>query len=142
MKYLLVLLFTLPLIATAEIYKWTDDSGRVHFGDSPSKKDNAEKVTVEINSYEHVSYENIEFYSGLDAERVTMFSTSWCGYCKKARHYFQSNGINYIEYDIEKSKQAKRMYDSIGGKGVPVILHGKKRMNGFSAAGFERIFGK
>lgn len=69
-----------------------------------------------------------------------MYATSWCGYCKKARSYFKEKGISYIEYDIEKNERAKRMYDLLGGKGVPVILVGKKRLNGFSVAGFEDIY--
>jgi glutaredoxin-like YruB-family protein len=69
-----------------------------------------------------------------------MYSTAWCGYCKKARKYFTSKGIAFIEYDIEKNARAKRDYDALGGKGVPVILVGKKRMNGFSPQGFDRIY--
>lgn len=39
MKTLLAfLLLLLSLPATAEIYKWTDASGRVHFGDKPTDK--------------------------------------------------------------------------------------------------------
>ncbi|MFT5419606.1 MAG: glutaredoxin-like YruB-family protein [Candidatus Endobugula sp.] len=70
-----------------------------------------------------------------------MYSTAWCGYCKKARKYFTSKGIAFIEYDIEKNARAKRDYDALGGKGVPVILVGKKRMNGFSPQGFDRLYG-
>lgn len=44
------------------------------------------------------------------------------------------------EYDIEKDAQARREYDALGARGVPVILVGKKRMNGFSAAGFEKLY--
>ena len=66
--------------------------------------------------------------------------TAWCGYCKKAKKYFQKKGIPFVEYDIEKNARAKRDYDAIGGKGVPVIVMGKKRMNGFSVAGFERFY--
>lgn len=140
MRNLFLVLLFIPFFCFAEIYKWTDENGNVHFGDSPKEETKAEKVVVEVNSYEHVSYDNVEFYQGAESKRVTMYATSWCGYCRKARHYFQQNGISYIEYDIEKDERAKRMYDLLGGKGVPVILVGKKRMNGFSAAGFERIY--
>lgn len=138
--YLFIVIFFIPFSGFAEIYTWEDENGGIHFGDSPKKKDNAEKVIVEINSYEHVSYDNVEFYQGSESKQVTMYATSWCGYCKKARNYFKENGISYIEYDIEKDEGAKKMYDSLGGKGVPVILVGKKRMNGFSVEGFERIY--
>jgi glutaredoxin len=140
MRILLVFLVAVSLPSFAEIYKWVDESGRVHYGDSPRKSDNAEKVTVRINSYESVTYGEIGAYGEYGAERVVMYSTSWCGYCKKARQYFEKNNIRFTEYDIEKDRRAKHQYDQLGGKGVPVILVGKKRMNGFSEAGFERIY--
>ena len=45
-----------------------------------------------------------------------------------------------MEYDIEKSSKGKRLYQDLGATGVPVILVGKQRMNGFSEAGFELIY--
>ena len=124
----------------AEIYKWSDKKGDVHFGDSPPEKQQVEKVNVEINSYEHATYEHVDFYKGENSNRVTMYSTSWCGYCKKARAYFRDHKISYIDYDIEKDERAKRMYDLLGATGVPVILVGKTKMQGFSASKFERIY--
>lgn len=140
MKQLVYILILVPLFSFAEIYKWKDASGRVHYGDSPSAKENAEQIVLDDNSYEHVTYDDGAAYDRGSTQRVVMYSTSWCGYCKKARKYFQQEKINYVEYDIEKDERARRLYDMIGGKGVPVILVGKKRLNGFSVAGFERIF--
>lgn len=45
-RILLVLMMMLPLLCTAEIYQWTDDSGRTHFGDKPKDKEKAEQVSV------------------------------------------------------------------------------------------------
>ncbi len=136
--FIVLLLFVHADPALAEVYKWVDDSGKVHFSDAPFDSKSAEKVDIEINSYEHPSNEDTS--SDLDKKHVTMYATSWCGYCKKARNYFKANDINYTEYDIEKSRRAKTQYDALGGRGVPVILIGDKRMNGFNAAGFERIY--
>jgi glutaredoxin len=123
----------------AEIYKWTDEQGRTHFGDVENERYNAEAVTVEVNSYESVTYSFLgKAIPG--SEKVQMFSTETCVYCKKAKNYFKSKGIAFVEYDIEKDAAAKRRYDALGGKGVPVILVGTKRMNGFSVSGFERIY--
>ena len=69
-----------------------------------------------------------------------MYSTDWCGYCKKARKYFGRNGISFTDYDIEKDAEARKRYQEIGAAGVPVILVGNKRMNGFSEGAFERIY--
>lgn len=136
---LLCLLF--PALGAAEIYKWVDESGQIHFGDKPEDKESAERVNIEINSYKMVTYDDIDFYQKSEIDKqVVMYATSWCGYCKKARNYFKKNSISYVEYDIEKDSHAKRRYDALGGKGVPVILVGQKRMNGFSVDGFERIY--
>jgi len=47
--------------------------------------------------------------------------TDWCGYCRKAREYLHSLGVNLIEYDIEKDKGKREEMHKRGGKGVPLI---------------------
>ena len=71
---------------------------------------------------------------------VVLYATSWCPYCKKAREYFKANNVQYLEYDIEKDEQAKRMYDLVGGSGVPVILVNGKKIQGFNRAKFEALY--
>ena len=66
--------------------------------------------------------------------KVVLYSTTWCGYCKKARDYFLDQGIAFSEYDVEKSTRGRRDYARLGGKSVPIILVGKTRINGFSVA--------
>lgn len=123
--------------AQAEIYKWIDASGKVHFSDEKPEHLQAEELNPEINTFSSVSYDLSIFDTG---GKVIMYSTSWCSYCKKARRYFRKNNIAYVEYDIEKDTRARRQYKRMGATGVPVILVGKKRMNGFSASGFEKIY--
>ena len=139
MKYTTLLLLVLVSVASAQIYTWTDENGAIHFGDNPKNPAQARAVNVEPNVVESASGGQ-KAPDGDSAKRVTMYATSWCGYCNKARQYFRAKGIDYIEYDIEKDERARRMYDALGGKGVPVILVGKKRLNGFSEAGFNRIY--
>ena len=69
-----------------------------------------------------------------------MYSTSWCGYCKKAALHFRKNNIPFTEHDIEKSEQAAKEYKKLNGRGVPIILIGDQRMNGFNASAFDRIY--
>ncbi len=64
--------------------------------------------------------------------RVVMYATDWCGYCKKARQYFAENGIDYVEFDIEKDRSAQRDFDTLLGSGTPLLYHGYARMVGFN----------
>ena len=123
--------------AFAEIYKWTDVNGNVHFSDQKPSHLESKEVNLKINTYKGVSYDVSIFDTG---KKVVMYSTNWCAYCKKAKKYFKRKGIRFTEYDIEKNSKAKRQYNKMGAKGVPVILVGSKRMNGFSEKGFERIY--
>lgn len=47
LKQALILASLLPALATAEIYKWTDASGKVHFSDKPPAGVKAEKKTYQ-----------------------------------------------------------------------------------------------
>lgn len=132
------LLFTMmPLSLAADMYRWVDESGRVHYSDQPPPRQPAETIELRINSYESVTYAD----SSADTGRtVVMYSASWCGVCRKAKRYFEENGIAYTAYDIETSSKGKADFRRLGARGVPVILVGRQRMNGFSVAGFEKLY--
>jgi glutaredoxin len=70
---------------------------------------------------------------------VKMYATSWCPYCAKARAYFARRNIAYVEVDIETSKEGRAEYDRLGARGIPVILVGPQRMNGFSEARLSQL---
>ncbi|MFI4981078.1 MAG: DUF4124 domain-containing protein [Nevskiales bacterium] len=44
----LFLLCSLPLAASAQIYKWTDANGQVHFSQNPPKEGNFQDVTPQL----------------------------------------------------------------------------------------------
>ena len=138
---LIVLITTLifTISVSVEILKWTDSDGRVHFGDKPSAGAETSIVEVRINTYESPNIEALQEILN-PKDKVVMYSAEWCGVCKKAKKYFRANNIPYKDYDIDKSSKGKKDYKKLGAKGVPVILVGKKRLNGFSAATFESIY--
>ncbi len=125
--------------AFAEILKWTDKDGKVHFGDRPPADAVTSIVKVKINTYESPNVEAMQDVLN-PKDKVVMYSAEWCGVCKKAKKYFKANNIPYKDYDIEKSSKGKKDYKKLRAKGVPVILVGKKRLNGFSAGSFESIY--
>lgn len=138
------LLLLLSCTATqAEIYKWVDAQGNVHFGDRPPKSATTETIDLKINSFQSVTIEPFEPFKGAPSrrnKRVVIYTTEWCGFCKKAKHYFQEKNIAFQEYDVEKSEKGKKDYKAMKGSGVPIILVGKQRMNGFSASGFDTLY--
>ncbi|MFT5219862.1 MAG: glutaredoxin [Gammaproteobacteria bacterium] len=129
----------------AEFYKWVDASGKIHYGDSPPENAQLKNIQGTISSFKSVTVEPFVFDPKIVSKRsstktVVMYSTSWCGYCKKAVRHFKKNKIQFTEHDIEKSKKAAAEYRKLKGRGVPVILIGKQRMNGFEAGAFDKIY--
>ncbi len=55
---LIVMLLAAPMVANAEIYKWTDAQGRVHFSDKPVDKNGRTEI-VEVNDYKPGTDENV-----------------------------------------------------------------------------------
>jgi glutaredoxin len=136
---LIALTLAAPLAVAAGIHKWTDADGNVHFGDRPPWDAASEVVSVRPNVYESPSIEALADVLARP-DTVVMYSTRWCGHCKRARQYFQANGIGFEEYDVETSAKGRRDYARLDAKGVPVILVGDQRLNGFSAEAFERVY--
>jgi glutaredoxin len=123
-------------LTNAEVYHYVDESGRVVYTSvKPDTNETARKVTIRNNSVA-----SMESYDEIESIGVVMYSASWCGICKKARAYFEAQSIDFSEYDVDKDPQRKREFAQLGGRGVPLILVGDQRMNGFSQKRFEHLY--
>ncbi len=125
-------------VTQAEIYTWKDARGQTHFGDRPPAESGAEPVELEINS---VHRPGIPGPGTRTPDRqVIIYTAAWCGVCRKAKQYFAQNSIPYQEYDVEQTARGRQDFQRLRGTGVPIILLGDRRMNGFSPERFERLY--
>jgi mycoredoxin len=55
---------------------------------------------------------------------VTMYTTTWCGYCVRLKKLMQREGIDFAEVDIERDDQAAvRVMEANGGnRTVPTLV--------------------
>ncbi|EJM07940.1 MULTISPECIES: glutaredoxin family protein [unclassified Pseudomonas] len=63
---------------------------------------------------------------------VVLYATDWCGYCKQTKRFLDSKGIAFKEFDIEKDAEARKAYEALGGRGIPLI-----DVNGTLIRGFD-----
>ncbi len=58
------------------------------------------------------------------ADRPTMFTTTWCGYCARLKSQLTRAGIEYTEVDIETHPDAADVVASVNGgnQTVPTLL--------------------
>lgn len=57
------------------------------------------------------------------SEMVTMYSTPWCGYCRRLKGQLEREGIAYAEVDIEQYPDAADLVMQINGgnQTVPTV---------------------
>jgi len=58
------------------------------------------------------------------AGSITMFSTSWCGYCKRLKTQLDSQGIGYTEINIEDVPGTAELVEQLNGgnQTVPTVI--------------------
>ncbi|HZX34464.1 MAG TPA: glutaredoxin family protein [archaeon] len=63
---------------------------------------------------------------------VTVYSTTWCPYCKMAKEFLSQHKISFEDINVEKdSGKAEEMIEKSGQQGVPVIDIDGKIIVGF-----------
>ncbi|MEM7210039.1 MAG: DUF4124 domain-containing protein [Pseudomonadota bacterium] len=132
----------------AALYKWVDENGQIHYGDQLPNDANQETITGKISSYESVDVSSDKAGLGgfesdagaVQKKKVVMYSAVWCGVCKRAAKWMESRDIAFTEYDIENSTKGARDFKRLKGTGVPIIIVGKKRINGFTTQAFEAAY--
>lgn len=55
---------------------------------------------------------------------ITMYSTTWCGYCRRLKSQLEREGIGYTEVDIEKVPGAAAIVEQVnnGNQTVPTVV--------------------
>ncbi len=156
--FLILIAFFLCTSAQAQIYKWTDSSGVVHFQDSPpSNLSSARKLaTLPDTPYENGTGSGAATARANPAAttakaapsapvkeaayheaKVEVYGTSWCPWCKKTLAYFRSRGIAVHDYDVEKDSAAARRKNEIDPRrGVPTVVVNGKVIHGYSPRAF------
>jgi mycoredoxin len=58
------------------------------------------------------------------AGTITMYSTTWCGYCRRLKSQLDREGIRYTEVDIEQQPDAATFVMQVnnGNQTVPTVL--------------------
>ncbi len=128
----LISMFLFTMLADAQLYKWKDENGATYFSDNPPVEDEVRVSTINPEniggSVSAVKNDGV----GLVKNRVELYSTSWCIYCKKARAFFHKNKVRFTDYDIEKNAAAalkKKRLDS--QRGVPFALINGVKIHGY-----------
>jgi len=162
--FLLITIHFAVVPAIAEMYKWVDGNGVVHYSDT-KPADEQKTETFKTHDYqepppesgesvldsliETISEETKKIEKYLKEKKkadlknsVEIFTTDWCGYCKIAINFLQSNGIKYTEHNVGNNPQAAaRKRELGGGNGVPFAIINGQKVYGFSKERYKHALG-
>lgn len=73
---------------------------------------------------------------------VTVYSTTWCPYCKMAKEFLNQHKVQFEDINVEKDPaMAKAMIQKSGQQGVPVIDVNGKIIIGFNKQALKEALG-
>ena len=156
LRTIILILSFIPSVCCADLYQWTDENGVKHFSNTPpAQATDSIRQMEEIEGGEErdpgILQKTLDlFNSGAEQAssspkpkakrqpKVVMYTTPTCGYCHRAKAYFNQRGIQFTELDVTKSARARRRFKALNGRGVPLIVIGDQRIPGFNKSAIDR----
>ena len=74
------------------------------------------------------------------AKKVVLYSSAKCAKCREAKQYLVAKGIAFVEFDVQKSRRGAKEFARLNGRGVPILIVGSARMDGFDKRRFEQLY--
>ena len=118
-------LLAASITADAQVYKWTDEQGELHYADiEPVGVKNVKKPKLTSNV---IDVEKIPFELKATAKKnpITLYSFSDCGeVCTRAQALLDKRGLPYtLKNTVQDKAELKRI---TGGNKVPLLIVGKQ----------------
>jgi len=66
----------------------------------------------------------------MGAAAITMYATTWCPYCARARALFERKGVTWTEIDVDDAPRRAEMIERAGARTVPQIFIGDRHVGG------------
>ena len=150
-----VLSFAISMTTSADtVFKAVGPNGEITYSDKPPA-DRARANTLEFRNLPSspLPAQVLRFREQLEksaegrisaaraprASDVALFTASWCGHCKRAKAHLRAAQINYVEYDIENVDGMRAFIGAGGSGGVPLLVAGDRRVQGYSSAAYEQL---
>lgn len=135
-------------VQAGTLYKTISPDGKVVYTDRPPPEHKIEQTFDSSTSTNQTSAKTAPA-SGPQSKTpapaaatgpVTLYVTSWCPYCRKARAYLNARGISFREIDVETPSGKTAFAPVKGSGGVPVLTQGNRRIQGFSPQAYDQFF--
>lgn len=120
-------LLAFALTAAAQLYRWTDESGNVHYTDTPPPT-NARNVQKKDAARPRASGAPTQSYAMQLAAKnfpVTIYTSKDCGNpCQKGLDFLKKRGVPFTEKVVTTQSEVDEVVKLAGVPRVPVLVVG------------------
>jgi glutaredoxin len=126
--------------ASAQIYRWTDEKGKVHITDTPPPP-GAKNVQKHRPGSAPQTGDNDPYALQLARKNapVTLYSTPGCEPCNAARKLLNARGVPFKEVSVVEDKQIEELKSAVGADAVPSLIVGSTVQQGFAESTYHAI---
>jgi len=71
--------------------------------------------------------------------RIRLYSAPGCAHCRHLKAHLQRLKLPFQEFDVSRNRRAQLELQRLGARGVPVLLVGERRLDGYDAGRLERL---
>jgi len=130
--------------AAAQMYRWTDDKGRVHVTDTPPPPNSAKDVQkrrVTISSAAVPQPAALPYAVQLAAKTfpVTLYTARECEPCGAARNLLNARGVPFREVLVADEVQQAELQKVAGALAVPSVVVGSNVQKGFEESAYHSL---
>ncbi|HNQ05014.1 MAG TPA: glutaredoxin family protein [Thiobacillaceae bacterium] len=128
-------------VQAAEVYRWVDGSGRVHYTDQPPPATVKQVRTLSgKGNLVEVAKESYEARQAREKNPVTLYAGNCGPLCDDARAFLNQRGIPFTHRDPGKEPEyAVEVRKLTGTLEVPVLRVGKTHQKGFEASSWGSL---
>lgn len=119
----------------AQMHKWVDAQGKIHFSDKPPPA-NAKPLQSKVEaSSPSVVTTNLppELAAPTKKNPVVLYTTATCGPCNDGRNLLKKNGIPFAEKTITSQDEVAKLKQISNDNQLPFLTINKSKFKGFDA---------
>ena len=126
---------------SAQVYKWTDAQGTVHYTDTPPPAQKASEIKTPAPDAASSGKTPLpyELARAVKASPVTLYTTTQaaCAGCDQGRALLRARGIPYTEKTVDSAADKEQLRQLSGKLELPLLAVGSRKIAGFQDAAWQ-----
>lgn len=139
---MLVLLLGASFAASAQLYRWTDERGRVHVTDTPPPPGARKIERKDYGASGASAGDNLPYAlrKAMESNPITLYTAPDCAApCREARVLLNARGAPFREVSVVSQSQAEELKKAVGSVSVPAIKVGASVQKGFEEGAYHSL---